>query len=61
MKNDRPLPSRKEFHRNKEKQKKQSRSKGSEENELPSLTLIRVLALLFISMVAIFLLYSYIS
>ncbi|KMM38120.1 hypothetical protein AB986_01995 [Alkalihalobacillus macyae] len=58
MKNESPLPSRKDYHRNKENKKKRA-SSSKKETELPSLTLIRVLALLFIGMVSIFLLYSY--
>ncbi|WP_270179092.1 hypothetical protein [Alkalihalobacillus sp. CinArs1] len=56
MKKENPLPSRKEYH--KHKAKKKGRSNKKREETTPSLTLVRILALLFISMVAIFLLYS---
>lgn len=64
MKNESPLPSRKEYHRKKSNKKKRTERpnpKEHGESELPSLILIRVLALVFIGMVTLFLLYSYFS
>ena len=59
MKNESPLPSRKEYHRKKATKNKRPATKEKDESELPSLILIRVLTLVFIGMVTLFLLYSY--
>ncbi|WP_347549812.1 hypothetical protein ABFG93_20300 [Pseudalkalibacillus hwajinpoensis] len=61
MKNEHSLPSRKEYHQNKTTKKRKQTQKKGQENEMPSFTLIRLLALLFIGMVSLFLLYSYFS
>lgn len=59
MKKESSLPSRKEYHKNKAKKNRgKPQKKEREDDATPSLMLVRILALVFLSIVTVFLLYS---